>query len=189
MAECIARAVSSYFSDNQPQSALDSESMADTQTGESQYQDISSGLNNTTNSIIPRKDPSLATSSEAKTNVGKTSAPDHHSKSTLKNVVNFTTQDQISPEVYIFPDAIAALDAMGESCPDLILLDILLSGPNGFTLLNELASYSDTAQIPIIIITSLDLPSNHFSHYNVKFILNKSTMTPVTIQEAIHHAL
>lgn len=104
-------------------------------------------------------------------------------------VVNFTTPDQASPEISIFPDAIAALDAMGESCPDLILLDILLGGPNGFTLLNELASYSDTAKIPIIIVTSLDLPSSHFSHYNVKCILNKSTMTPATIQEAVRHAL
>ena len=38
----------------------------------------------------------------------------------------------------------------------MIFLDILLTGPDGFTFLNELISYSDTAKIPIVIVSSLD---------------------------------
>lgn len=109
---------------------------------------------------------------------------------TTRNVVKSTTPALLStPQISIFPDAIAAMDAISEGCPDLILLDVLLGGPNGFTLLNELASYSDTAQIPVILITSLDLSREHLSHYHIVSILDKSTMTPAIIQEAICYAL
>ena len=80
-----------------------------------------------------------------------------------------------------------AIDAMNhledDELPNLIFLDILLDGPDGFTMLHELASYPDTATIPIIIISSLDhLATRDLSIYNVKKVLNKSTMTPEEIR-------
>ncbi len=89
----------------------------------------------------------------------------------------------------IFPDAISAMTEIERKLPDLILLDILLGGPDGFTLLNELGSYADTAEIPIIIVTSLNLSLRDLSHYNVTAVLNKATMTPALIQKAVHDAL
>lgn len=101
-----------------------------------------------------------------------------------------TDQQSFPPSnIRIFNDAISAMDAINGELPDLILLDVLLSGPNGFTLLNELASYSDTADIPIIIISSLDLCQRDLEIYGVVNVLNKSTMTPHAIQEAIRYAL
>lgn len=90
-------------------------------------------------------------------------------------------------EVKIFPDAISAISALENPLPDLILLDVLLSGPDGFAFLNELSSYQDTAKIPVILITSLDLTGRDLEHYGVVKILNKGTMTPQTIQTAIAH--
>lgn len=91
-----------------------------------------------------------------------------------------------------FPDAIAAMSALS-ACPDalpnLILLDVLLNGPDGFTLLHELSSYDDTAKIPIILVTSLRLNLADLAVYNVKNILYKDQMTPPEIAKAVHDAL
>lgn len=78
----------------------------------------------------------------------------------------------------IFHNAIEAMNALDQDFPDLIFLDILLDGPDGFTFLNELASYTDTANIPIVIVSSLDLSERDLSSYGVVGILNKDNMTP-----------
>ena len=81
----------------------------------------------------------------------------------------------------IYSNAIAAIDATNDKLPKLIFLDILLDGPDGFTLLNELASYPDTCKIPIVIVSSLDLKESDLSSYNVVGILSKDSMTPSDI--------
>lgn len=93
-----------------------------------------------------------------------------------------------------FPDAITAMAALAEDetksrLPALIFLDILLTGPDGFTFLHELLSYPSTARIPVIIISSLDLRALDLSPYHVAQVLDKSTMTPKTIRSALHSAL
>lgn len=94
-----------------------------------------------------------------------------------------------SPTIKIFSDAISAINALSDYLPDLIILDILLNGPDGFTFLNEIISYSDTAKIPVIIVTSLNLSSENLTHYGVRTVLNKETMTPADIQKTVHAAL
>lgn len=80
-----------------------------------------------------------------------------------------------------------ALDAMNslDDLPDLIFLDILLPGPDGFTFLNELASYPDTAKIPVVLVTSLTLPETDLSIYNIQGILNKEKMKPTEVIEYV----
>lgn len=86
--------------------------------------------------------------------------------------------------VQSFTNAINAMNAMSEGeLPDLIFLDILLDGPDGFTFLNELASYSDTAKISIIIISSLDFSGKDLSAYGIVEFLDKSTMRPEKVYE------
>lgn len=94
-----------------------------------------------------------------------------------------------SYNVQIFPDAISATNALVDGLPDLVLLDVILNGPDGFTFLNEMISYSDTAQIPIILVTSLRLADQNLAHYGVRTILNKETMTPADICKAVGEAL
>lgn len=83
----------------------------------------------------------------------------------------------------VFADALSAMAALETALPDLILLDILLTGPDGFTFLNELLSYTDTATIPVIIATSLDLAGQDLSHYDVVAVLQKEQMTPQFLQD------
>lgn len=92
-------------------------------------------------------------------------------------------------EINIFPNAIFAMSALSRQLPDLILLDILLDGPDGFTFLNELMSYPDTVKIPIILASSLDLSRQDLTDYGVVGILNKDTMTPQEISDLVHRAL
>ncbi len=86
-------------------------------------------------------------------------------------------------ETRIFNNAIDAMTevANGEM-PDLIFLDILLDGPDGFTFLNEMVSYNDTAKVPVVLVTSLELPKVDYGVYGVVGILNKETMTPEDIR-------
>ena len=88
--------------------------------------------------------------------------------------------------VRVFSDAISAMGALdGEKLPGLIFLDVLLDGPDGFTFLNELASYTDTAQIPVVIISSLDFSGKDLSGYGVVGVLDKSSMKPEDIKRYV----
>lgn len=85
-------------------------------------------------------------------------------------------------DVKIFSNAIEAMNEISAGAiPDLIFLDILLDGPNGFTLLNELVSYSDTAKIPVVIVSSLDFKGEDLSAYGVVGVLEKEKMWPEEI--------
>lgn len=92
-------------------------------------------------------------------------------------------------EIATFTDAVAAMSDLSESLPDLILLDILLPGPDGFTFLNELISYSDTATIPVILISSLDFHHQDLSHYGIRAIFSKDTLTPAVLQRTARQLL
>ncbi len=85
----------------------------------------------------------------------------------------------------IFSNAIEAIQALDTELPKLIFLDILLTGPDGFTFLNEMISYPDTAKIPIVIVSSLDFSGKDLSVYGVVGILNKDTMTPDDIKNYV----
>lgn len=91
----------------------------------------------------------------------------------------------IKKETKVFSNAITAIEALNDEVPELIFLDILLDGPDGFTFLNELASYQDTAKIPIVIVTSLDVSNVDLSQYNVVGILSKDNMTPQEIKKYV----
>ena len=84
--------------------------------------------------------------------------------------------------VQIFGNGIEAMTAIADGeLPDLIFLDILLDGPDGFTFLHELVSYSDTRKIPVVVISSLDFSGRDLADYGVVGILEKEKMRPEEI--------
>ena len=85
-------------------------------------------------------------------------------------------------EVKVFHDVISAISAISTDKPDMIFLDVLLTGPDGFTFLNEIVSYEDTAKIPVVIVTSLDLKAESLKNYNVVKIIKKDVMIPDDIK-------
>lgn len=87
----------------------------------------------------------------------------------------------VKREAKIFGNAIEAMNAISDGeVPEMIFLDILLDGPDGFTFLNELVSYTDTAKVPIVIVSSLDFEKD-LSAYGVVGVLKKETMMPEDI--------
>ena len=85
-------------------------------------------------------------------------------------------------DVKIFGDAINAMNAISDGeIPDLIFLDILLTGPDGFTFLNELISYDDTARIPVVVVSSLDFEKKDLKVYGIVGTLAKDKMLPQEI--------
>lgn len=90
-----------------------------------------------------------------------------------------------SLEIKTFENALSAINSLNDPLPSLIFLDVLLPGPDGFTFLNEIASYPDTAQIPVVLVTSLDLPEANLSIYNIQGILKKETMKPTEVTDYV----
>jgi len=91
----------------------------------------------------------------------------------------------------ISPHALDAMIAVDDIKPDCIMLDMLLPVTTGFTLLHELQSYADTAQVPIIVCSSLtpDLKKEDLAQYGVKRLLDKTTMNPDDIVAAVRSVL
>lgn len=86
------------------------------------------------------------------------------------------------------PSAIAKID---EAQPDIIILDVLLTGSTAFALLHELQSYGDTKQLPIILCTNMaeSLRLEDLKTYGVRRIIDKTTMHPDDIVAAIRGVL
>ena len=85
-------------------------------------------------------------------------------------------------EVRVSRNSQIALDAIDDSPPELIILDLLLPYASGVQLLHALQSYGDLADIPIILCSSSlpdDLPD--MSAYGVKRALEKASLTPDTL--------
>lgn len=88
-------------------------------------------------------------------------------------------------DIKVFHNAIDAMQGLDEVLPDLILMDVMLTGPDGFSFLNELISYDDTRKIPVVIISELDLVNVDLTVYNVVGVLNKDTMKPDDVKKYV----
>lgn len=89
------------------------------------------------------------------------------------------------------PDAIAGIAAIDEDVPDAVVLDMFLPGPNALVLLHEMQSYSDLAQLPIILCSnsSINLMPDALAAYGVAAVLDKGTMQPQDLVAAVRRVL
>lgn len=81
-------------------------------------------------------------------------------------------------EVEYFHDGIMAIQAIDEHTPTLIILDILLNGPTGFAVLNELQSYLQLAKVPVMVVSSVALDVEPLKKYGVVATFDKGDMLP-----------
>ena len=56
-------------------------------------------------------------------------------------------------------DGSEALAAIEERVPDLVLLDVMLPGIDGFEVLSRLRGQATTAELPVIMVTAMQDPS------------------------------
>ena len=88
-------------------------------------------------------------------------------------------------EVRRFTNVIDTINEMNDEVPDMIFLDVLLDGPDGFTLLNEMASYSDTGKVPIVIVSSIEISPVGLENYGVVAVINKAELTPESVRKCL----
>lgn len=76
--------------------------------------------------------------------------------------------------------ALGAIQKLDDFKPEIIILDILLTGGTAFPLMHELQSYQDTAIIPVIVCTNLadNFDIEQLRPYGVIKIIDKATMVP-----------
>lgn len=88
-------------------------------------------------------------------------------------------------------DALAAMDVLDDRQPDILLLDVFLAGPNAFTLLHELRSHDDLANMPVVLCTSsaADLAEEDMAAYGITTVLDKATMLPTDLVAAVKRVL
>lgn len=94
-------------------------------------------------------------------------------------------------ETYHAAHAIDAIDVIDEVKPDVILLDVLLTGTTALALLHELKSHTDLAKIPIVLATNLadQIRLDDVAAYGVRRILNKADMEPADIIAGVRGAV
>lgn len=85
----------------------------------------------------------------------------------------------------------AAIEAVDAYKPDVLVVDVLLSGGTAFALLHELRSYKDTALIPVVLCTNLaeEFPVKTLQEYGVQRVVNKTTMHPSDLAAAVRAVL
>lgn len=84
-------------------------------------------------------------------------------------------------EVTHFATAHQAMGWIDKHQVSLIIADILLGESNTLTLLHELQSYADTAQIPIVVCTNVgseQFEGVDLASYGIVELLDKATVTP-----------
>lgn len=93
--------------------------------------------------------------------------------------------------VRIFDNGLAAIEAIDKVQPDVIVLDMLLPGTTGLTLMHELQSYRDTGEVPVILCTNLadEVTLDDMVPYGVQRILDKATMQPYDLVTAVRSVL
>ena len=94
-------------------------------------------------------------------------------------------------DVILSPHAPSAIAKIDEKQPDIIILDVLLTGSTAFALLHELQSYGDTRSVPVILCTNMadGLKLEDLTQYGVRRIIDKTTMHPDDIPAAIRSVL
>jgi CheY-like chemotaxis protein len=63
-------------------------------------------------------------------------------------------------DVRTVADGHAAERELAEEMPDVILLDVVLPGMNGFDLCERLKQHASTRQIPVVMMSGLRQPAN-----------------------------
>jgi|GEM_PF-4585524 len=89
-------------------------------------------------------------------------------------------------------DGYEAMERIDAGRPDLIMLDIMLPWVSGAQLLHELATYRDTATIPVILFSAAipdTLDEETLRAYGVVAALDKTIVKPSQVLQAVKGAL
>ena len=80
-----------------------------------------------------------------------------------------------------------AIDRLGESVPDIILLDLMMPEMDGFELVAEMQKHPAWSKIPVIVVTARELTAEDHARLNsgIEVVLRKEPFNPTTLIESI----
>lgn len=78
-----------------------------------------------------------------------------------------------------------ALRRLDSRAPDLVVLDLLLPGIDGFAVQQEIAADAVLRRIPVVVVTA---STDNLSHLDVSCVLRKP-VTPETLLKTVHECL
>ena len=87
-------------------------------------------------------------------------------------------------ELEFFHDGVEAISTMDDEVPDLVVLDVLLTGPTGFAILHEMRSYPELMNVPVIVVSSVKIEDID-ANYGVYKVFDKAVMTPQDLLVAV----
>jgi len=84
-----------------------------------------------------------------------------------------------------------ALDRLRECVADVIILDLMMPEMDGFQLVAEMQKHPVWNQIPIIVVTALDLTAEDHARLNsgIEVVLRKETFSPATLIERVRQVV
>jgi CheY-like chemotaxis protein len=85
----------------------------------------------------------------------------------------------------------AALDRLAEAAPDLVLLDLIMPGMDGFEFLDQLRRSGPEHRVPVVVITAADLsPADHERlNGSVLKVLQKSAHSREALLSELHELI
>ena len=66
-------------------------------------------------------------------------------------------------EVVTAFNGLECLAKMAEATPDIVLLDVMMPGMDGFEVCRRIKSDPKTAHVPVVMVTALDQPSDRIA--------------------------
>lgn len=94
--------------------------------------------------------------------------------------------EQLGARVSVASSPQAAMNALDDELPDIILLDMLLATETGMALLNELRSHDDLSSFPVVVCTSVDeVSQDQLAPFGVRAVLDKSSMEPTDVKNTL----
>ena len=88
-------------------------------------------------------------------------------------------------------DGLAALDMIATRVPDVLVLDLMMPGLDGFGVLERLLERPETRRLPVVILTARDLSARgaRFLKERSAWLLEKGEYSGVELRRLVHQAL
>lgn len=94
-------------------------------------------------------------------------------------------------DVFVSSNGVDAIELAKKELPDIVLLDIILPGMDGFAILETLKKEAKTKQIPVILLSNLGQDSDieKGKKLGARDYLVKANFTPTQIAEKVKNIL
>jgi threonine synthase len=100
-------------------------------------------------------------------------------------------QHQRKYKIHEAADGVSGINLIRSEKPDLILLDLMMPGLNGFTILDMMKADDELRNIPVIVITAKDLTTKDYQRLagRVESLLQKGEFMEEELSESISNVL